>query len=344
MSALLTSRAAAAYPLPQWEDYDLVTAGMSGGKDSAALALWLWYESGCPHEKLLFYTTDTGNEDALTYAFLDLLRQHFPIQVIVPTRRPKGEDGRFNLYDLARMKGRFPSTKARFCTEWLKIIPARDFIQGLLAEHKNILRVNGVRRDEGHISNMRGAAAVWDWDDGTMTRLYRPLLFWSLEDVWRIHRRYISAEDIRRLIYTDEHLSDEHKEDIAARIERSGMYGNPLYNMGASRVGCYPCINSRKGEIRSMATYRPERIEFLAEQEESVTTGLNGFHSFFSRTIVPVAHRSREIQTVEGGTLTVPTIHDVVEWSKTARGGKQYDMDFEDLESGSACAIGGECE
>ncbi|HXK58228.1 MAG TPA: hypothetical protein PLZ16_16445 [Gammaproteobacteria bacterium] len=56
-------------------EFDFVVAGLSGGKDSTALALWLVFESGVDRAKIKFQTADTHNEDPLTYAFLDYLRE-----------------------------------------------------------------------------------------------------------------------------------------------------------------------------------------------------------------------------------------------------------------------------
>ena len=66
--------------------------------------------------------------------------------------------------------------------------------------------------------------------------IYRPLLDWTLDDVWAIHRRH-------------------------------RLKPNPLYRQGASRVGCAPCIYARKGEIKMLAERYPEEIARIAEWE-----------------------------------------------------------------------------
>ena len=114
--------------------------------------------------------------------------------------------------------------------------------------------------------------------------------------------------------------------------------------MGALRVGCFPCINSRKAEIRAMDKYRPERIDEIEYKElHGFTHTAQGISTFFRRNAVPIHLRSREVTTKAGEVVTVPTIRDVADWSKTSRGGKQYDMDF-DMPPASACDIGGMCE
>ncbi|RMF57060.1 MAG: hypothetical protein D6743_19440, partial [Calditrichaeota bacterium] len=154
--------------------YDVYHLGVSGGKDSTAVLLWLVYESGLPKERFVVTFCDTGNEDPLTYAFLGILSEHvFPIQTIHP---------REDFWQLAKRKGRFPSRKARFCTQFLKIIPSREFVLGLLRDGKSVLALNGVRRDEGRVGNNRGDAPAFEFDTGLGCDVYRPILDWSIED------------------------------------------------------------------------------------------------------------------------------------------------------------------
>lgn len=323
---------------PNLADFDIYHVGLSGGKDSAALALWAWYESGLPREKIRMAFCDTGNEDALTYGFIDLLREHFPIHVLKPER---------DFYELAKWKHRFPSRLAQFCTQHLKIIPTREDVLTLQRQGLNVVRFNGVRRAEGHISNDRGSAALWEWHDGDMYWVHRPILHHTIDQVWEMHRRYLSLDKVAQMVKDDPTMSDDRKDQIIARLRAEGIPRNPLYVMGATRVGCYPCINSRKAELRALAKFRPERIEFLAEKEQWVGEASRvGYSSFFARSKVPEHLRTMPITTTKGQEMMVCSIHDVVNWAQTARGGTQYDIDFEDddLPRASACDIGGMCE
>jgi 3'-phosphoadenosine 5'-phosphosulfate sulfotransferase (PAPS reductase)/FAD synthetase len=121
------------------------------------------------------------------------------------------------------------------------------------------------------------------------------LLDWSIAQVWDMHRKY-------------------------------GIRPNPLYFAGCKRVGCLPCIMSRKSEIKLMAKKFPERVEMIRSNEQ-MDEGM--FHSFFARNKVPLAQRTVEITTKDGKKMKVASIDDVVRWSRTARGGKQYELDME---------------
>ncbi len=315
-------------------DYDIYHLGVSGGKDSTAALLWLIYESGLLVSRVRITFCDTGNEDELTYNYLALLSERVhSIQTIYPER---------DFWELAQWKGRFPSRRARFCTQWLKIMPFRDNVLEMQKEGANVLLLNGVRSAERHSSNNRGEIPQFGWDDHFACDVYHPVLDWLIGDVWNIHKRYLDIDDVLGLIATDPKLSEFNKNHLRRVMSAHGIPRNPLYDMNATRVGCFPCINSRKAEIRAMAQYRPERIKFIAEKEGNFRNG-NMYSTMFARNTVPEQHRSKEIVTKSREVMKVATIHDVVLWSKTAYGGKQFEMDF--LESTPlGCDIGGMCE
>lgn len=323
---------------PNLADFDIYHVGISGGKDSTDLALWAWYESGLPREKIRVTFCDTENEDPLTYAFIDLLRDHFPVHVVKPE---------MGFYDLARHKQRFPATRSRFCTQYLKIIPTREDVMELRRQGYEVVRFSGVRHAEGHSSNDRGSAPLWELHDGDFTWVHRPILHHTIEQVWEMHRKYLSLGKVIGIVEADPTMPPERKAQIAERLRADGTPCNPLYVIGATRVGCYPCINSRKAELRALAKYRPERIDFIEEKERwvgEVTSA--GISTFFKRGTIPLHLNSHTITAKDGRVLTVPTVRDVVNWTQTARGGRQYDMDFtdDDLPLVSACDIGGMCE
>ena len=317
------------------EDYSIYHLGLSGGKDSTAVLLWLIYESDWNLDKLRVTFCDTGNEDMSTYAFLNMLsRQVWPVKVIKPE---------MDFWELAKFKKRFPSRRARFCTQWLKIIPTRDYILNLQRAGNNVLMLNGVRSEESHNSNDRGSLGKFGWDEGFCCDIFRPIYEWSLDDVWAIHKKYLDLNYIISIVECDPVMAPEKKTKLLGKIRANGIPRNPLYDLGTKRVGCFPCINSAKEEIRLLDEYRPERIDFIELQE-----GQNGhernemYSTLFARNTVPLPHRSKEITTASGEKMRVATIRDVVQWSKTAYGGKQYKMDL-DIPS-STCDIGGMCE
>ena len=317
--------------------YDQIVIGLSGGKDSTALMLWVRYESGWPIEKCRFVFCDTGNEDRLTYQYINLLSTTIhPIETIQPPR---------DFYEVAHYRQRFPASKTRFCTSELKIIPKHKMFAEMIDGGITPLNVTGIRNDEAHASNDRGDTLYLDYEQFKYGNNYytlanaNPLVKWTLDDVWNIHRKYIDLEEVATIVDEDPDL--EYKGEILRRLMDTGTPSNPLYHMGASRVGCFPCINSRKREIRAMAKHRPKRVDFIREQEQHPAFR-KGISTFFSAATVPQRFRSKKVVTKDGEETYVCTIDDVVLWSQTAWGGKQFEIDF--VEEPSICRIGVHCE
>lgn len=81
-----------------------------------------------------------------------------------------------------------------------------------------------------------------------------------------------------------------------------------------------PCIHSRKEEIRNIAARFPEHVERIAEWERLVgDVSKRGLSTFFAANKTPGGH-------TRGFGLPMPNIHDVVDWSRTGRGGRQFDL------------------
>lgn len=325
-------------------DFDYYHLGVSGGKDSTAALLWLRYESGINLDYCAVSFNDTGNEDPLTYAFLAMLSDDiFPITTVNPD---------LDFWELARKKKRFPSTKARFCTQQLKIYPSMKFVHELSMEHGDMLLFSGVRKDEGHSSNDRADVGDFGFDDTYGCMKFRPIYNDSLDDVWAKHAKYLDMDRVVGLIEDDPTMTPENKADLIERMRSHGIPRNPLYDMQATRVGCFPCIHSRKLEIRAMAKYRPERIDFIEEREiELGQIRKNGgsnthYSSMFARKTVPERFRSVPIVTKSGESMLVASIRDVVDWSHTSHGAKQYQMEWGafDKQPVLSCDARGMCE
>lgn len=153
--------------------------------------------------------------------------------------------------DLCLWKGRFPSTKARFCTQFLKVEVIQEQVyEPLLLEGYDIVSWQGVRAEES-----LARANLPEREDGDGFSVYRPLIRWTAADVFAMHRRH--------------------------EIEP-----NPLYKLGMGRVGCMPCINCNKAELFEIARRFPKEIARVAEWEQLVKlASKRGAATFF-----PTAH------------------------------------------------------
>lgn len=259
---------------PELPENTIYHVGVSGGKDSGAVLLWMVHKSGIPTSQIRASFCDTQWEHEWTYEQVEILSSKVhPIETI---RGPEG------FRELVVRKGIFPSAKRRFCTEFLKIRPTQDHLSKLKAEYSSVVAVSGVRANE---SDDRSKLEEWDYSGTLLCNSWRPLLTWTVEDVIAIHEEF-------------------------------GIPMNKLYAAGCERVGCLPCIMSRKKEIRIITQTWPERLEPIAELE--LETG----SSFFHANAVPERFRSREFVAKDGTTQKAPTIYDLARWSLTGKGAK----------------------
>lgn len=197
--------------------------------------------------------------------------------------------------DLCMWKGRFPSRKAQFCTEELKTNMAVAFQLELMEAGHDVISWQGIRRNE---SQNRARAKKIE-RVGRRLRIFRPIVEWTAEQVFAF---------------------------AAAR----GIDPNPLYLQGMGRVGCMPCINCNKGELRAIAARFPEHPARIAEWEAIV--GMCSKLGF--STLMADAHPSRDRRVV----FADLNIWARIEWSKTSRGGKQFNLLDEQENESSGCS------
>lgn len=264
--------------------------GISGGKDSTALLLWVLFESGIPHHLIRVTFSDTGNEDELTYAHLRLILKRLlaPLGIALETLHPEHD-----FFELALRKKRFPSRVAQFCTIELKIEPLRAWLRERWAEGMETVILNGKRVGE----SVERARTMADQPERSFSDYWgceewMPAREWTLNDVLAIHRKY----------------------DFPL---------NPLYALGAHRVGCWPCINCGKMEIRLVAKHRPEKIT-LIEAKELEQQQVNGRTcTFFHAKTAPAQYRTGTYTDSDGVEWKTSPIREIVKWAHTKRGGKE---------------------
>lgn len=294
---------------------------VSGGKDSTAMLL-LAIERGTENIQPVF--CDTGNEHPLTYQYIKYLAECTGLEIkwvkadyttaieqkrkTVQTKwREEGISERkieealavlhptgIPFLDMVICKGRFPSTRMRFCSIELKADVLKKQIQlPLIKQGIDVVSWQGIRHDE---SKARSCAVERDLalrDEKTGAELwnYRPILDWTASDCFDMMLRH-------------------------------GIQPNPLYKLGMGRVGCMPCINCRKEELREIANRFPEQIDRIEEWEKiGQKAGKKSIATFF-----PVANGNGQ------------GIRDAVTWSRTTRGGRQYDIFADGEQASSMCS------
>lgn len=306
---------------------------VSGGKDSAATLLLAIERFGVDRVRAVF--CDTGNEHQAVYVYLDYLEHATGVTIQRLTsnfsaeiarkrmfiardqRTRRGADGRKVRWtnkakrralavlhptgnpflDLCLWKGRFPSRKAQFCTEHLKRNMAVTFQLDLIDAGNTVVSWQGVRRDES--MNRRNAKKYESVGGGL--HIFRPLVEWSAADVFDYCRS-------------------------------KGIEPNPLYKQGMGRVGCMPCINANKAELHQIARRFPEHIARISRWEALVLAASKRGGA----TFIPAENGGQMVQNSLQHARE-NDIYQIIEWSKTSRGGKQFSL-LTALDEPTACA------
>ena len=181
----------------------------------------------------------------------------------------------------------FPSRLQRWCTRKLKLEPLRAFYDEVEATGAVSVAVIGVRAEE---SAARRGLKEFEDDESWGGHVWRPILQWPVGDVLAIHHRH-------------------------------GVSVNPLYRLGHSRVGCYPCVMANKEDIRLVAEHAPERIAEIRQMEQdSHAERLRRNEERPGRyTLEQATFFTKQIKA---GTAFV-SIDEVVQWAHTKRGGRE---------------------
>ena len=224
--------------------------GISGGKDSAALAIhltrkrgdWRYFRnlaenSGCEDAareiegmrrspEIECFFTDTGKELPEVYEYLDALEKHLdrPIQRLSPFLRPEDANvAPFDHFLWSEHGGLLPSRRQRWCTYKMKIKPMGEFVGKDPA-----INYVGIRADEAarsKLSSLSNITAVYPFIADNMVR-----------------------------------------QDIISLLEETT--GVPKYYAWRSRSGCYFCFFQRKREWLGLRAHHPDLFQKAMAYEE----------------------------------------------------------------------------
>jgi len=116
--------------------------GLSGGRDSAALAVYMRQHH--PELQIDYFFTDTGKELPEVYEFLGRLEGFLgqPILRLNPDRD-------FDFW-LQQYNNFLPSAQTRWCTRQLKLKPFEDWIKGFLEDGYTVYSYVAIRGDEDY--------------------------------------------------------------------------------------------------------------------------------------------------------------------------------------------------
>lgn len=338
-------------------DAHRVVVSVSGGKDSAAVCLHL-HELGIPFDAVFM---DTGWEHADTYAYLrgELTEAIGPItwlraEVELPPEREamaKELEAMLGHYSamvrLCLHKMMMPARQVRWCSQASKVEPIRRYLDGLDAD---TLSVVGIRHDE---SDARAKMEEWEWSDKEDRWTWRPIIRWSLQDVIDIHARhnlrpnplylrgssrvgcwpciFARKAEIKMLADIDPGRIEVMRrlEAMIAELYRTTKVGSEGKRAArAARWACSACDADWPEE--SPCVCGGERV-----YHEAVAAQLYQPPTWFQ-------HNSQRTPEMKDIGYAWP-IDRVVEWSKTARGGRQFEL-FAATDRDAGCMRWGLCD
>jgi len=269
----------------------------SGGKDSQAALIWAAKKYGVKNIQAVF--CDTVWEHDLTYKHI--IDTCADLGVELKILKSQKYDG---MLDLAKKKKRFPSTRARFCTEELK---TKAFIDYVLDYCKDILGIQGIRSAESYNrSKMQAQCTVFKYYfEPYQTNSMIVEYLESLQKLSKVQNQKLTKaknrlaqgkEDPKFHTYRKDEVFDFVKvyatDILRPHFDKSGQYvidfiiengqvPNPLYYMGAKRVGCYPCFMSGHVEVFQIIKRDPHRIDEIGQYEDEIGS------SFFKIDYIP---------------------------------------------------------
>lgn len=170
--------------------------GISGGKDSAALAIYL--RGKYPSLDIEYYTCDTGKELNETYELVERLKSVLGKDILLL----KGVDNKDTVFDnpfdhfLAEYNGFLPSNTARWCTKKMKLEPFENYLGD--APTISYVGIRGDEDREGYISKKSNVQSIFPFRKN----------IWS-EDVIR---KVLDNKNIEILVDLYQQISGENSE------------------------------------------------------------------------------------------------------------------------------------
>jgi 3'-phosphoadenosine 5'-phosphosulfate sulfotransferase (PAPS reductase)/FAD synthetase len=194
--------------------------GISGGKDSAALAIYM--KNKYPDLDIEYYSSDTGKELDETYQLIENLKIYLgkPIQIL------KGAEGsHLDPFDhfLQSYGGYLPSSMSRWCTKKLKLEPFEKYVGSDL-----VVSYVGIRGDEdreGYISRRTNIQSIFPyrqniWSEDVISKF----LNFDLE-------KAISLTDVVDLGKKKSHFIDVLARKVTPRYNQQSKVRD-LFNQG----------------------------------------------------------------------------------------------------------------
>lgn len=243
-----------------------IIVSFSGGKDSQACLIQAANQYGADKIEAVF--CDTGWEHPDTYKHIHGVCSQLGVKLVIIRNEKVG-----SFQNLCKRMKCFPVASRRVCTSVLKIQPMIDWV---ISQDESFIIIQGIRGKESasrakmesecsyfkeYFNAEKGMklyrkTAVLEWCKTHDASVFRPIFDWTAQQVI-------------------DYILD------------NGQQPNPLYKRGASRVGCFPCIMSRKGEIKVLSKDKIMADRLISLEKEVDSLGEKSHACFFPKGYIP---------------------------------------------------------
>ena len=204
--------------------------GLSGGKDSSALAIYM--KDNYPDLDIKYFFTDTGEELKEVYDYLDKLEAYLGKPIARLNQIDEMRQGSKTQFEkfMHRYNNFLPSATARWCTIEMKLKPFEKWVQQFINSGSNVISYVAIRADEKRLG-------------------------------------YKSTNDsiAVRFPFVDDNID---KEKVSNILDESGL-GLPGYYKWRSRSGCSFCFFQQKIEWVRLSEEHPELFKRAQRLEKT---------------------------------------------------------------------------
>jgi len=232
-------------------DLKTLIVPVSGGKDSQVVLSLALQEAKATGQPLVCVHQNTGFDHPSTYKHMEAMMKFYGVEILQTQNRFGG------MLPFIKEAGYFPNSAARGCTKELKQKPFLAWLQERNCNSTNCEIWFGMRTEESAARNAKYGGKTASEE----------LTLADVSDFYASNAALrLSIGSIRVFLP----VVDWKTKEIFDHLKEEGAPINPLYSAGASRVGCYPCLLSRKSEWAAAAKDPVGRanIEALIAQED----------------------------------------------------------------------------
>ncbi len=205
--------------------------GISGGKDSAALAIYL--NKKYPKLDVTYYFCDTGKELDETYQLIKNLEIYLGKKVAHLTAKEPEQAGAnpFDFYYKA-FRGYLPSSQARWCTKKMKLEPFEEFVGD-----SPVVSYVGIRGDEdreGYISKKPNIQSIFPfrrniWSEDVINRVLDNN---NISTIAELYSKQLKGTALKRALDSVQKpfAEDKHYKEVTSRNRKEKL--NSLLDAG----------------------------------------------------------------------------------------------------------------